>query len=215
VRQVWTGSFAPCLQDAGSRPEQHRHSQGARSWLGRLTKGAAHWRPPSIAGDRISHRSDTRLLVRGTIVRRASPTRSRARPMPLMAPIAASPQSNVLAGLATMVEVPPGSAPGPRGPALSSGRTAGSAAAADATAPGPRGPALSSGRTAGSAAALAAKAPGPRGPLRSSGRTMLDRSLNQGSALAIGAPAVVAATTTANPTRVTRPFEVRMSLLPS
>ena len=44
--------------------------------------------------------------------------------MPLRAPIAASPQSNVLAGLTTMVEVPPGSAPGPRGPGLSSGRTA-------------------------------------------------------------------------------------------
>ena len=48
---------------------------------------------------------------------RASPTRSRARPMPLMAPIAASPQSNVLAGLTTMVEVPPGSAPVPAAPA--------------------------------------------------------------------------------------------------
>ena len=44
---------------------------------------------------------------------------------------------------------------------------------------------------------------------------MLDRSLNQGSALAIGAPEGVAATTTANPTRVTRRFDVRMSLLPS
>jgi hypothetical protein len=189
-------------------------------WIRQLASGAVRsgrkgFYRDGVSGNRIAHRTDTRLLVRGTIARRASPTRSRARPMPLTAPIAASPQSNVLAGLTTMVEVPPGSAPGPRGPALSSGRTAGSAAAADATAPGPRGPALSSGRMAGSAAALAAKAPGPRGPLRSSGRTMLDRSLNQGSALAIGAAAVVAATTTANPTRVTRRFEVRMSLLPS
>lgn len=70
--------------------------------------------------------------------------------MPLKAPIAASPQSNVLPGPTTMVEVPPGSAPGPRGPGRSSGRTA------------------------GSAAALETKAPGPRGPVRSSGRTMLD-----------------------------------------
>ena len=44
--------------------------------------------------------------------------------MPLTTPIAASPQSNVFTERTTMVEVPGDIAPGPRAPALSSGRVA-------------------------------------------------------------------------------------------
>ena len=135
--------------------------------------------------------------------------------MPLTTPIAASPQSKVFAERTTMVEVPGDIAPGPRVPALSSGRVA-SVAPADATAPGPRAPARSSGRVARCAASVeAASAPGPRVPARSSGRTTLDRSLNQGSAPAIGAPAVSAGTTTASAAKITGRFEMLMMSLPS
>jgi hypothetical protein len=111
--------------------------------------------------------------------------------MPLTAPIAASPQSKVFAERTTMVEVPGDSAPGPRGPARSSGRVARCAASVEAS------------------------APGPRAPARSSGRTTLDRSLNQGSAPAIGAPTVSAAMTTTSATKVTGRFEMLMMSLPS
>jgi hypothetical protein len=195
------------------RPERTRRSRRLRSAKGRHDEGR-RCGPRRLIG-LIAQRVDNRVFVRVTTVRTASPARRKAKPMPLTTPIAASPQSNVFTERTTMVEVPGDTAPGPRAPALSSGRVAGSVAPADATAPGPRAPARSSGRVARCAASVAASAPGPRAPARSSGRATLDRSLNQGSAPAIGAPTVSAATTTASATRTTGRFEMLMMLLPS